>query len=83
MYAMCVLSLGILYTLSAQWAALEGCTAALLMAGNDDAKQASGQCWRAYACAQCVPVARTACVRYASSSGRGQSEEQRAWTAWR
>ena len=26
---------------------------------------------------------RTACVRYASSSGWGQSEEQRAWTAWR
>ena len=61
-----------------QWAALEGCTAALLMAGNDDAKQASGQCWRAYACAQCVPVARTAGVRFASSSGRGQSEEERA-----
>jgi len=37
--------------------------------------------WRADACAQGVPVARTACVRYASSSGRGQSKEQRAWTA--
>jgi len=125
-----------------QWAALEGCTAALLMAEHDDAKQSSGQCaracgaltrvrsaclwraqpacatplpqggakarssargqrgvdgrapgrkagkravrvslWRAEACAQGVPVARTACVRYASSSGRGQSTEQRAWTA--
>jgi len=37
--------------------------------------------WRADACAQGVPVAPTACVRYASSSGRGQSKEQRAWTA--
>jgi len=27
-----------------QWAALEGCTAAVLMAEHDDAKQASGQC---------------------------------------
>ena len=33
--------------------------------------------WRADACAQGVPVARTACVRYASSSGRGQRQEQR------
>ena len=125
-----------------QWAALEGCTAAVLMAEHDDAKQASGQCaracgaltrvrsaclwraqracatplpqggaitrssargqrgvddrgrrcktgkrtvrvslWRADACAQGVPVAPTACVRYASSSWRGQSKEQRAWTA--
>ena len=117
-----------------QWAALEGCTAALLMAEHDDAKQASGHCaracgvltrvrsaclwraqracatplpqggakarssareqrgvddrtqrrkaskravrvslWRADACAQGMPVARTACVRYASSSGRGQN----------
>jgi len=39
--------------------------------------------WRADACAQGVRVTRTACVRYASSPGRGQSKEQRAWTAWR
>jgi len=125
-----------------QWAALEGCTVALLMAEHDDTKQTTGQCaracgaltrvrsaclwcaqracatplpqggakarssargqrgvddrarrrkagkraarvslWRADACAQGVPVARTACVRYASFSGRGQNKEQRAWTA--
>ena len=34
-----------------QWAALEDCTAAVLMAEHDDAKQASGQSVR-------VPVAR-------------------------
>jgi len=33
------------------------------------------------ACAQGVPAARTAGVRYASSSGRGQNREQRAWAA--
>jgi len=68
-----------------QWAAMEGCLAVALMAEHDDAEQASGQCaracWRADACAQGVPVACTACVHYASSSGRGQSKEQRAWTA--
>ena len=32
--------------------------------------------WRADACAQGVPVARTAGVRSASSSGRGQSRER-------
>jgi len=37
--------------------------------------------WRADACAQGVPVARTACVRYTSSSGRGHNKDQRAWTA--
>jgi len=37
--------------------------------------------WRADACAQGVPVARTACVRYASSSWRDQSQGQRARTA--
>ena len=65
-----------------QWAALEG----LHGSGADGrarrrraGKLAVCAClWRADACAQGVPVARTACVRYASSSGRGQSKEQRA-----
>ena len=32
--------------------------------------------WHAHACAQSMPVARTACVRYASSTGWGKSKEQ-------
>jgi len=42
-----------------QWAALEGCTAAVLMAEHDDAKQASGQCARA--CGALTRV-RSACL---------------------
>jgi len=46
------------------------------------AEEASGQCARACGARTRVRrVVRTAGVRYASSSGRGQSREQRAWTA--
>ena len=63
-----------------QWAALEGCTAVALLAEHDNAEQASGQCARACGALTRVRMACTS-VRYASSSGRGQSKEQRAWTA--
>ena len=67
-----------------QWAALEGCTTVALMAEHEDAEQASGQCARV--CGALTRVSGRACgaqagVRYASSSGRCQSKEQRAWTA--
>jgi len=67
-----------------QWAALQGCTAAALMAEHYNAEKSSGQCARAcgaLARVRALPVARTTCVRYASSSGRGKSKEQHAWTA--
>jgi len=56
-----------------------GCTGGMHGSGVDGrsrrrnaGRQAVCAClWRADACAQCVPVARTACVRYASCGQRG------------